>query len=428
MNLKIASVENLLISTLLFTYPLLALVVRGWVGKLFFLLLVLSIFSLVRSPAFDRSTWDVNAVLFAVAMASATLAVILSQAYHHDFKLTPYDEASRLLFAVPIYLAIRMGNFGMTNFLHYAFPLGAIIALVTVGLDPNPPAAGRLGSYFLNVIHFGDLALMLGFLSLFSIDLGQKNSLFSVLVKLTGLFAGLYLSIQSGSRGGWLAVPVLSVIWILFANNLKVLTRVLAASAVTVLLIIVGYFFVDTINQRIIEVYRDLAAFHHGNEDTSVGLRLQIWQGAITVFKENLLFGAGTEGYRQWMLLLSKSGSITSLAGEFAVAEVHNQILSYAVRYGIVGLVSISAVYFVPLVLFARTLRTSGGQKRLAGLMGICAVTGFLVFGMSVEIFNLKNTITFYSLTLACLFAVATQYPDELRSEHRRPRNSQVTQ
>ncbi|MNC89403.1 hypothetical protein D3C83_53370 [compost metagenome] len=92
---------------------------------------------------------------------------------------------------------------------------------------------------------------------------------------------------------------------------------------------------------------------------------------------------------------------------EFAIAEVHNQILSYAVKYGTFGLLSILAVYFVPLVLFVQAAGSSAGPARMAGGMGICLVGGFFIFGLSVEIFNLKNTVTFYSLTLASLLALA---------------------
>jgi len=350
--------------------------------------------------------WDANAIWFAAAMASAAVAIVLSQLYHQDFKPAPYDEASRLLFAVPVYLALRTDNFRILKLLEHAFPLGAIAAFLAVGLDPYHQDAARLGSYFLNVIHFGDLALMLGLLSFFSINPGRKNSVFSLLLKFSGMLAGSYLSIESGSRGGWLAALVLLALWIMYANNGKTLTKAVAMLGFA-LAAVVAYAFVDVIHQRVVEVYNDLSAYRHGDRDTSIGLRIQIWQAALYVIMENSLFGAGTEGYRQTILMLSKAGAITSVAREFATAEMHNQILSYSVKYGAFGLLSILAVYFVPLVLFVRSAGSSAMEQRSAGTMGICLVVGFLIFGLTVEIFNLKNTITFYSLSVASLLAAA---------------------
>jgi len=125
--------------------------------------------------------------------------------------------------------------------------------------------------------------------------------------------------------------------------------------------------------------------------------------------------------------MLSRSGIITPLAAELGLAEVHNQILSYSVKYGVFGLISGIAIYLVPFVIFTQSLRFSVGEKRVAGLMGICLVTGFFIFGLTVEIFNLKNTITFYSLTLASLLAAISNNSNEpqhgLRSENNAENN-----
>jgi O-antigen ligase len=42
--------------------------------------------------------------------------------------------------------------------------------------------------------------------------------------------------------------------------------------------------------------------------------------------------------------------------------------------------------------------------------MGICLVIGFFIFGLTVEIFNLKMTATFFAFTLAVLMAVAMHH------------------
>jgi O-antigen ligase len=57
--------------------------------------------------------------------------------------------------------------------------------------------------------------------------------------------------------------------------------------------------------------------------------------------------------------------------------------------------------------------------------MGICLVLGFFIFGLTVEIFNLKMTATFFAFTLAVLMAAATHHeaPDTSQFQARKSAN-----
>jgi O-antigen ligase len=87
---------------------------------------------------------------------------------------------------------------------------------------------------------------------------------------------------------------------------------------------------------------------------------------------------------------------------------VHNEILAQMVRFGIFGLLSILAVYLVPLLYLWRLAKSNLQPQRTAAIMGMILILGFFTFGLTVEIFNLKMTIAFFSLTLAVLFAAAS--------------------
>ena len=395
---------------ILTAYPVLLLVMRGSMSVLFFLMVTLSAAVLIRRrQSLDKRNWDSDTIAFALAMASTVAIILPAQIYHHDIQWRPYDEAVRLLLAVPVCLAIRAGTVSVSQVLGLSMPAGAILAMVLVGGESNGPAHGRLGSYFLNVIHFGNLALTLGFLSLYSIRTGVERSPVLITLKLCGLFIGVYLSIRSGTRGGWLVVPVLLVIWIALGLRPKSRTGAMATLGLIGVMGVAGFFFFDLLQQRVLEVQSDLAAYARGDKDTSVGLRLQILQGVAHVLRENPLFGAGLQGYKATLSALAQSGIITGEAVNLGTAEVHNQILSYAVKYGLPGLVSGLAIHLVPLIIFVRTLKTAAGDARIAALMGTCLVTAFFIFGLTVEIFNLKHTVTFYSLTLGVLLGAATR-------------------
>ena len=399
---------NRSIPIILFSYPILLLTLKGGVNGCFFLLAIISLYCLAQTKKEHAyETWDRSAVVYSAAMVSLVLAVFFSQAYHVKFTPPPYDAPSRFLLAIPIYLALRRTRISAITVLQYGFPLGAIASTLVISLYPKD-WSGRLGSYFLNPIHFGDLSLILGFLSLFCVNWVRKDPVPVLILKVSALAAGIYSSIQTGSRGGWVAVPVLAIIWTLYHSKEKTLTRSALVIALIVSASFVSYILFDEIHNRIDGIYRDLAAFYHGDKDTSIGIRFQHWKAAIFLFKQNPIFGVGPEGFSQMMVPLSQSGFITSDAAYLGMGEVHSEILAATVRFGGFGLASILSIYFVPFAIFVQSSKSGSHLKRTAGMLGVCLVVGFFIFGLTVETFDLKMTAAFYSLTVAALLAAAT--------------------
>jgi O-antigen ligase len=398
---------NRFVMLALLGYPALLLTVRGGMNGLLFLLVIASLWWLFRAPGTAATPlWDGYSTAFSIAMASPILAVLLSQAYHGTFSAPPLDGPSRFLFAIPVFLALRRSEIPIVAIMKFAFPLGALTALIYAAITHRQYMADNIN--FVNHIHFGDMALMLGFLSLFSINWAARDRAPVLILGICGLLAGLYLSVQSEARGGWVAAPVLLLIlW--RAHNPKFSWTKLGAAALSILLFaVLTYALVGTVQHRIDSIYQDMAAFHHGNEDTSIGVRLQLWRAACFLFAQNPVFGVGPNGFAQMMTPLSDSGMLTKIAAGYGRGEVHNEILAKASELGIFGLLSLLSIYVIPLIIFVRAARSRVAQARTAAFMGICLVTGFFIFGLTVEIFNLKMTDAFYSLTVAVLLAAAT--------------------
>ncbi|KXS31072.1 MAG: putative O-antigen polymerase [Candidatus Gallionella acididurans] len=197
-------------------------------------------------------------------------------------------------------------------------------------------------------------------------------------------------------------------LYIYFHTNGRMINKILLVMLLVGAVGLLGYFLIEPIRHRLWMIYSDLALFSGGNADTSIGIRLQLWEAAFHLIAQNPVFGVGADGFRGAMDGLSASGFITPLAAGFGKGEVHNEILAHTVRFGIFGLASILAVYFVPFVIFLRAARSKIHQQNVAAMMGMCVTLGFFVFGLTVETFDLKMTAAFYSLTVAVLLAIAT--------------------
>lgn len=390
------SLLEMAVALLLLLYPVLMFTIKGGMNAAFLFLLLISLSMLAIRPE-TRADWDAGIKAFMLAMIGLPLAIFLSQSYLHHYSGHPYDAASRFLLAVPVFLMLRSLNFNVVSVVQYAFPLAAIVGC----LMSRDLGGGRAGIVTMDLIHFGDFELALAMLSIFTLDWSKRDMWLLRLLKIMGFIAGVYASVASGSRGGWIALPLfLVVFWFLWPR------KPVYKAVVTMLSVLVfGSIFAYVASQRAHDLSSDMQALEHGNSDTSIGVRLQLFKAASEVFIEHPWFGVGPEGFAKEMEPMYKAGKITAMAADLGRGEVHNELLSKAAALGLFGIAAMLAIYFVPLWLFYDATRSKELKVSRAGLMGLVFVGGFMVFGLTVEILNLTMAAAFYGLTVAVLLA-----------------------
>ncbi len=399
---RYARFTEIAVITLLTLYPGLMFAVKGGMNGSFLLLLLLSLSVLIFCPrGMPAVIWNSEMTCYLLAMVALPVAIFLSQSYHHQLGGHPYDAASRFLLALPIFMLLQRVRFSVVATVQYGFPLAAIVGYLML----KPIAQGRYGIATLDLIHFGDFELMLGVLSVLSINWTGRDALLLRVLKIMGFVAGIYASISSGSRGGWIALPIFLVIFIYFKFGKISLKAIMALPLVLVMAGFTAYTFNQEIHHRLDEVTDDLAAFGQGNPDTPVGIRLQLFKVAVEVVSDNPVFGVGPEGFAREMEPLLKAGKITPIAADLGKGEVHNELLSKAVGLGIFGLLAMLLIYLVPFRMFFRAMKSTSVQVRQSGMLGLVFISGFMVFGLTVEILNLTMAAAFYSLTVAVLLA-----------------------
>ena len=405
MNINNNSAITQVIRGILFAYPILLLTVQGSMSGSFFLLVAISIYALFQAGSSQvRKEMDRDAVLFSIAMSATIISILLTQLYHLEGGARHYDSASRFLFAIPIFLVLRSMPTNVVSSLQYGLPIGAILIALSIWWSGQGMTAK---TDFLIHIHLGDLALMLGFLSIFSLNWTQKDSRYVIALKTCGLVAGLYVSLLSGARGGWAAIPAFFLIWIVLSTHskrtlaIRMLITIAAICAATALL----YAFVDIIHIRLNAAINDLTT---DNPDTSLGIRFQLWGAALHLFMEQPLLGAGANGFGSAMNGMADAGMLTREAAEIGKGEVHSYYFAVLARYGIVGAVSVLCLFCLPLWMFTRAAGSSSRFHKVAARMGLVLVSGFIVYCLTVEMFNLKMVATFYAVSVAVLLAAAT--------------------
>lgn len=406
MNITGGSPSLLILKAILLTSPVLLLTVAGSISGSYILLLILSIYMLIRQgKARFREGMDRDTLLLVIAMAATFVSVGLQQLYQMQADASAFDSPSRFLVVPIIYMALRNADYKAIGILQYGLPLGA---LLIGGLILASGQHLYARTYFLMHIHLGDLALMLGVLSVLSINWTRKDSPWLVGLKVLGLLAGAYVSLLSGARGGWAAIPMFLVAWALtsplFQKNLlpKLVLLVVACGLAGIL----SFYVSDTVHMRVEAAVSDLRAAHH-TYNSSLGARIQLWQTAVEAFGENPLVGVGPQGYRDLIAKKEASGEMMVPVAITGMGEIHSYYFATLARYGLAGMAGLVLLFFVPLWLFYKRRKEADDYRRIAARMGMAVVLGFMVYCLTVEMFNLKMIATFYAMNVAVLLAAA---------------------
>lgn len=384
---------------LLLIYPTLMLVIRGGMNGVFLFMLLLALLVwAVRPIGLNAVVWRREWTIYVAAMVAMSVAIFISQTFHQNYTAHPYDAASRYFLAIPVFLLLLRLRPKVFSVLQFAFPAAAITGLLLA-----KDFGGRSGISTMDVIRFGDFELMLGILSLFSIDWFGRDKMLLRIFKVSGFIAGLAASLASGSRGGWLAIPVFVAFFIYYKTG-RISSRMIVSTVILVMLIFtLLYSFNAQFRQRVNVFETEVVTFNH--EFSSLNNRWRLFNAAVEIFSRHPIVGVGPEGFALEMQPMEEAGKLTPLDALYGRGEVHNDILSKAAGMGVFGLIAILAIYFVPFRLFWRATKSALAQVRCAGFLGLAFVSGFLVFGLTVEILNLTMATAFYSFTVAVLLA-----------------------
>jgi hypothetical protein len=103
--------------------------------------------------------------------------------------------------------------------------------------------------------------------------------------------------------------------------------------------------------QATVETFtRDYRIYKEWNQPTSIGLRLEFWEKSLRFFAEAPVFGHGTGSTRG--LFEAAATGPSSLAQGQVIGNPHNQTLSVAVQWGMIGVVILYAMWWAHFAMF----------------------------------------------------------------------------
>lgn len=258
---------------------------------------------------------------------------------------------------------------------------------------------------FTNAIQFGNIALLLGIISICGWKAAPSRRVLWRLWLITGFASGLLASLLSSSRGGWLSLALLALVG---ALSLVFKRRWHASIRLTVLCIAGTWIALQVpqlhLQKRITLAKAEVRAFQQqGKADTSVGARLQMWQFAWKLYREKPLLGWTQQGYMEKKQSSVAAKQLDPLLGEFN--HPHNDALDAASKRGTVGLLILLLVYATPFILFLKSYSEADQSAHKAVCMaGMVMPIAYFGFGLTQAFLPHTSGIVIY-VYASCLLA-----------------------
>ena len=263
----------------------------------------------------------------------------------------------------------------------------------------------------MNAIPFGNIALLLGTLCLVplvSLRRGQAGR-FGVWQKallVLAALAGLLASVLSGTRGGWVVFPTLALLVCVAAFVSLPRRRMVALVAILMATLLAMAFLPRaSVTARVGEGVENLQRYTQGEAGSSLGLRLEMWRAGWLLIQHKPLLGWGEGKLESQRDLWVAEGRFNR--GVSRYDQLHSDTVDTFARRGVVGLVSLLALYLLPLGLFCRYwyrgVKASNREVQAFALSGALVVVAFMGFGLSQSMLrDPRGLAGFLGLLVAC--------------------------
>jgi O-antigen ligase len=147
------------------------------------------------------------------------------------------------------------------------------------------------------------------------------------------------------------AIVCISIMFVVFAWRHWRMRGILFAISVGAFVFAVALFASPHLRTRVLSTYSQFQEYRDHSVPSSVGKRLEFWRKSLVFFHEAPLFGHGTGST---LKLFEEDAVGRSAVSAEVVANPHNQTLSVAIQWGIVGLIALYSLWYVHLRMFLK--------------------------------------------------------------------------
>ncbi|MPW37523.1 O-antigen ligase [Vibrio sp. B1Z05] len=371
-----------------------------------FAILPFMVIGLICAYWCDKSKFDRNAKLIGLSFFAYFACTLISLLLKGG-SFGNLDAPSRAILILPTLLLLLHAKPNRKVLIY-----GIITGSIVVGgvalyhhliLHVRPLAVWRF-----MVIQSGNIAMSMGLFSLvIAFYLKRKNS--SNIVTLMAFIAaasGIFASLISGARGGWVLSPfiLLFILWC-YRKHINNKLKITALLGITVV-VFLSY---PMVEKRVELAVNDIDNYiANNNPSTSVGTRFDLWKGGVHAFIHNPIFGTGYENRYQSKLEAIKDGWASKVI--LRHSRLHNSYIEEASIKGVIGIAILLLFFCLPLFVFIKGYQVN---NNIYSLLGIVHITSILGYSLTQNFINHQSGMLFYIAFTVLFYAYSQHYTEE---------------
>lgn len=244
---------------------------------------------------------------------------------------------------------------------------------------------------FITPIQFGNIALLFGVLCLTQLLINFCFTYFNVLM-FVGFICGVFASILSQSRGGWIALPIV-IYWIFHKSSIKLniqknrIVLFILFLCLSVPLVVPNNIVYNRISAAIAEVDD---YFYSDKQNTNVGSRLALWSISLRQISDAPFLGHGNQGWIDTRDKALEDGRLHSFSSK--LTHLHNEFIDVTFKKGLAGLIILLILYLTPMLAFFKLYLNHEHVKiRSLASAGVVVLMMFIDFGLT-QVFLSHNS------------------------------------
>lgn len=372
-----------------------SLIIKGLSSLIFFIFALLSlIFLKLDFKNFRITRYE---LIFIFILLLNFFVIIFNQVSNFYFNINEYDYGIRYILSIFCFLLLMHLKPNLNNEIFIGSSLSIIfIFLSFYFIYRNEVFNLRTHTSFVDP---NTIAIYLSILILIIFPLNfQKNLIFKSLILII-FFIGLYLIIQSRSRGAWLGLGC-SLIYILAYSIKEKNYKIIGLVTFIFSSIFLYYFFNESFNSRFNTIVLELNQRLYGNPNSSTGDRITLSFLGIDLLKNHFLFGINPNNVTETIELMNLRDKYQPhIFDIYYCCGFHNQFITILVKYGFLGLISF-LLNFLYLIFLNIMYKNNFSVKIIATV--IC----FLISSYSLETISLKYSQSIFLILLVYGYAI----------------------
>jgi O-antigen ligase len=318
-----------------------------------------------------------------------------------------FETYSYLFLAIPL-LYLYSRHPPKLSIVWGMFLIGAIV----IGIDSIIEIWGRANYIRANgstnqAVLFSTIAISFSGIAAASYGFMLPSKWRGVSVVIVAVGLSFTATLLSGSRGAWIAVPIICPVLVLFHFDQSSWLKKSALAIMAIFIVSFASYQIPFVGKRIdlaTTQFIDLMTEEQSLKEkkTSVGYRIELWHSAYAIFSGSMFVGIGPANYKLEMKKYVKATE--GLRRLPNLKHAHNQLLNTLMTQGLFGAVALIFLYGSHLYVFLKYMKTDYSSNiRGLALAGCLILICYIVLGLTSAPLERKITLAFYAFSLAVL-------------------------